>query len=728
MAVNEKDFVKVEDDKYYISADSTYADDRVQVLNHCDTFGIFDSWGDILPIGKQIHGLYHQDTRYISRIQLKINNYRPTLLSSTIKEENEMLSVDLTNPEMKLDNGQIVHHGSIHIRRMHFMRTNMFHEKTQFTNFNDSALTIILSLRFEGDFKDIFEVRGLKRARRGNVLNNEFSDQRNLTLGYEGLDQVKRTAQIQFSQPFFDKSEDTGTMYFELFLQPNETSELDYHIVFKIGENSDTLDDHERKDGLELEQAKAYFASIHTSNEQFTHWINRSLTDLVSLMSTTVYGKYPYAGVPWYNTAFGRDGILTAFETLWLAPELSKDVLRFLAKNQASELNEASDAEPGKILHETRGGEMVALNEVPFKKYYGTIDATPLFVMLAGEYYDRTADLDFIKEIWPNLEAAIGWIDNYGDLDNDGFVEYKHKAANGLANQGWKDSLDSVSHEDGQLADPPIALCEVQGYVYAAKMHAAKLARILGRNDEAEEWEKQAGYLKEKFNKTFWDNELQCYVLALDGNKQPCRVVSSNAGHVLFTGIADHDKAEKVAKAMMAEDMFSEWGIRTLSTTAKRYNPMSYHNGSVWPHDVALISYGLALYGMQNESAKILQGLFDASLFIDLQRLPELFCGFPKRNGEGPTAYPVACSPQAWSVAAVFMLLQAILQIRILPEKKEVVFLRPVLPEFLPGITISNLPVGDTRATVELIRYEEDQLVGVNWLNQPRDWRLVVIK
>lgn len=729
MAVKEKKIVTTEDDKYYISADSTYADDTIQVLNHCDTFGIFDSWGDIIPIGKQIHGIYHKDTRFISQIQLKLNNYRPTLLSSTIKEGNEMLSVDLTNPEMKLNNGQTIHHGSVHIRRSHYMRTNIFHEKLALTNFNDETLPIILSLRFDGDFKDIFEVRGLKREQRGTILNNEFPGKDQMILSYKGLDNVKRTAALKFSQPFFDKSEDSGRVYFELFLKPNSTLELDYHISFATGEESkESWDDQEKKDGRELKEARKYFAHIRTANEQVTQWIDRSLTDLVSLMATTPQGKYPYAGVPWYNTAFGRDGILTAYETLWVAPELSKDVLRFLAANQATELDEAADAEPGKILHETRGGEMVALNELPFAQYYGTIDATPLFVMLAGEYYERTADIDFIKEIWPNILSAIEWMDKYGDIDGDGFIEYKHKAANGLTNQGWKDSMDSVSHENGKLADPPIALCEVQGYAYAAKIHASKLASKLGKEKEAENWNKEASKLKEAFNKTFWDEELSCYILALDGDKKPCRVVSSNAGHVLFTGIADADKAKKVTQAMMSEEMFSQWGIRTLSTKAKRYNPMSYHNGSVWPHDVALISYGMSLYGHQEESLKILESLFNASLFIDLQRLPELFCGFPKREGEGPTAYPVACSPQAWSVAAVFMLLQAVLQIKVYPEKKEIVFQRPMLPEFIPRITIKNLIIDNTKATLEIIRHQEDQLVSVNWLNQPKDWRLIVVK
>src|SRR5690606_2261305 len=430
-------------------------------------------------------------------------------------------------------------------------------------------------------------------------------------------------------------------------------------------------------------KSRRLFADLISVNSQFNHWINRSEIDLISLLAETPHGKYPYAGVPWYNTPFGRDGIITAIETLWLAPEISKDVLLFLARNQADALIPEQDAEPGKILHEARNSEMANTGEVPFKQYYGTIDATPLFIMLAGMYYERTADIELIKAIWPNIKSALHWIDNYGDLDGDGFVEYKFKAKNGLTNQGWKDSFDAVMHKDGRLADPPIALCEVQGYVFSAKKHAAKLARVL--NDEALSirLDREAEKLKQIFNEKFWDDELNCYVLALDGEKKPCRVVSSNAGQCLFTGIADYDKAAKLAEVLLSNDMFTGWGIRTLSSAEARFNPMSYHNGSVWPHDNALIAYGLSLYGFTEHSLKIMEALFDSSLYIDLQRLPELFCGFKRRPNEGPTAYPVACSPQAWSVAVVFMLLQACFRIDVNALTKTITFNKPVLPPYL---------------------------------------------
>lgn len=722
--------VKLDDDKYYISADSTYADDRVKVLNHIDTFGIFDRWGDILPIGKGVMGIYHKDTRFISRLELKINGLRPLLLSSAIKEENEILSVDLTNPEMKDKAGVPIIKGIIHIRRRQFIRNSHFYEQIKITNHHIEEHQIDLSLKMEGDFKDIFEVRGLERAKRGEVYPAKLNQQKKLVISYKGLDNIKRYTKIKFSKPVVDITEE-NTIVFPLTLKPKESVTLDYSISFNIGSGEGSNKDFIRAfEQIEpqLREAKELFPKIFTSNQQFNHWLNRSKVDLISLTAETRYGKYPYAGVPWYNTAFGRDGIITALETLWLAPDLAKDVLLFLAANQAAEVSYDQDAEPGKILHETRGGEMVELGELPFKKYYGTIDATPLFVMLAGAYFERTGDIGLIKSLWPNIIAAIEWIDKYGDFDGDGFVEYQHKAEKGLTNQGWKDSFDSISHANGQLAEAPIALCEVQGYVYAAKLYGVKMARIIDSSGMAEKLEKDASELKKRFNEVFWDEESGCYALALDKHKNRCRVKSSNAGHALFTGIADEDKAKILVKKLMEKDMFSGWGIRTLSEYERMYNPMSYHNGSVWPHDVAMIADGFSKYGFQEEAIKLLRGLFDASLFIELQRLPELFCGFERTRGEGPTAYPVACSPQAWSVGAVFLMLQAILQIKVVAGEKKIYFNKPVLPEFLEHIDIKDFKIGNHYCSIIIHRYDSDDAVNINIKGKPEDWMVFVVK
>jgi glycogen debranching enzyme len=722
---------RLEQGKYYITADSSYIDDRTHVLNHCDTFGIFNRSGDILPLGKEVQGLYCRDTRYINKLGLKINDLHPTLMSSTVKEENDILSVDLTNPEMRTDSGQLLHHGTIHIKRSQFVRDGLFYEGIEIRNHNVQSHTFHISMEFGGDFKDIFEVRGLKREQRGFFQGYQYPSNRSIVLSYTGLDHVTRKARVTFN---IDISEivnpEEGEIRFDISLTPNELAQINYVISFEEGIKSPqtiTLT-NEKLSVPGHEKAKAYFATIETSNLQFNHWLDRSKADLITLMADTSYGKYPYAGVPWYNTAFGRDGIITALEVLWIAPALAKDVLLFLASKQSTELDEANDAEPGKILHEMRNGEMVALNEVPFKQYYGTIDATPLFVILAGEYFSRTGDDDTIKKIWPNIVRAIHWINEHGDLDGDGFVEYRHKAKNGLTNQGWKDSHDSVFHRDGQLADPPIALCEVQAYVYRAKQMASKLALYLGEKKISEAWKKEARDLKDKFNEVFWDRQLKCYVLALDGNKKPCRVKSSNAGQVLFTGIADEGKAKQLVQTLMKSDMFNGWGIRTLSSEELRYNPMSYHNGSVWPHDVALIADGMSKYGYPRQAMQLMTGLFHASLFINLQRLPELFCGMEKRKGEGPTGYPVACSPQAWSVAAVFLLLKAVLQIKITPGKNVLSFNKPVLPPYLESLHIKDLSLGEKMISLDITRAGSDTMVGINWNNAPDDWTLNIVK
>ena len=414
-----------------------------------------------------------------------------------------------------------------------------------------------------------------------------------------------------------------------------------------------------------LHSARADDCLVVTSNEQFNVWLNRSLADLHMMISDTPDGPYPYAGVPWFSTPFGRDGLITAFEFLWVNPTIARGVLAYLAATQAREVVPEQDAEIGKILHETRKGEMAALNEIPYGRYYGSIDATPLFIMLAGTYYERTGDQAFITQIWPNIELALQWIDCVGDLDGDGFVEYSRRSKGGLVHQGWKDSQDAVFHADGSSAEGPIALCEVQGYVFAAKRRAAELALALGHTEQARRLLKEADKLRTQFERSFWCNDLSSYALALDGFKQPCRVRASNAGHCLWTGIADQKHGMRTAKTLVSKEFFNGWGVRTVAANETRFNPMAYHNGSVWPHDNALIAAGMASYGFKQGALKILCGLYDASLFLELHRLPEPSCGFPRRPGEGPTPCPVACSPQTWSSVAPVLLLQSCLGLRI---------------------------------------------------------------
>ncbi len=411
---------------------------------------------------------------------------------------------------------------------------------------------------------------------------------------------------------------------------------------------------------------------------------------------------------------------------LWVNPSLARGVLAYAAATQATERIPAQDAKLGKIMHETRQGEMAALGEIPFGRYYGSVDTTPLFVMLAEAYYDCTGDREFIATLWPHLERALDWIDHHGDVDGDGFVEYARQTSSGLVQQGWKDSHDSVFHADGTLAEGPIALCEVQGYVYAAKRGAAVLAELLGHRARAEALQQQAQALQAHFEEAFWCEELGTYALALDGHKEPCCVRSSNAGHALFAGIASAARAQRVADTLLAEDMFSGWGIRTLAVSERRYNPMSYHNGSVWPHDNALIAAGLARYGFTEMALKVLTGLFYASIFLDLHRLPELFCGFARRPSEGPTLYPVACAPQAWASASVFYLLQACLGLSFRHPSPQLRFLAPLLPDFLQDVRITNLRAG--AACVDLVLQRHPQDVGLHVERREGEVEIITVK
>ena len=362
------------------------------------------------------------------------------------------------------------------------------------------------------------------------------------------------------------------------------------------------------------------------------------------------------------------------------------------------------DAEPGKILHEAREGEMAALGEIPFRRYYGSVDSTPLYLMLAGEYYRRTGDIAFIKSIWPHIEMALDWLDHYGDRDKDGFVEYSRQSEHGLVQQGWKDSNDSVFHSDGRLAQPPIALCEVQGYSYAARLEVSGIAAALGHQRVAQRLMREAQTLHTRFEDAFWCEDLGVYALALDGDKKRCEVRTSNAGHALFTGIASPERAAILAENLVGDRYYSGWGIRTVADCEARYNPMSYHDGSIWPHDNALIAAGFARYGMTHHAAKILESLFDSAAASDFYRLPELFCGFHRRAGKGPTSYPVACSPQAWSAASAFLLLQSSIGLSIDAMRKRVTLARPVLPAFLDYVRIRDLTVADGRVNLMLFR------------------------
>jgi glycogen debranching enzyme len=706
-------------DQYYILATSTLVADRTRVLKQGETFAVLDRSGDIRAVGLGEQGVYHEGTRYVSSCSLRIGGAKPLLLGSSVRRENPVLTVDLTNPDFTGEGRGRIPHGWLHLVRSIFVWDAACYQMLRVRNYGHGAVRVPLELSIETDFADIFEVRGTRRARRGRC-RAPVHGAHHWSIDYEGLDGVLRRLRVECApQPAAMTSDE---LRFDLSLEPNEEETIYFvahcssrprrearDVVPIVAVDAPSLEHDEalRRAERAHHALRDRFCEIHTSNERFNEWLHRSQSDLLMMVTETDEGFYPDAGVPWFSTRFGRDGIITALETLWVNPDLAAGVLRYLAAHQASEVDPERDAEPGKILHETRKGEMAALHEIPFDRYYGSVDATPLFVMLAAAHHDRTGDLEFAEELWPSVERALEWLERFGDLDGDGFVEYDRRSPKGLVQQGWKDSGDSVFHADGTPAEGPIALCEVQAYAYGARVGAARLLRALGREEPARKLEQQAEALRAQFELAFWCEDLATYSLALDGHKRPCRVRTSNAGHALFTGIARGDHARRVGETLLDPASFSGWGVRTVAAGETAFNPMSYHNGSVWPHDNALVASGLARYGQRHAMMCILAGLFEATTFVELSRLPELFCGFARRAGEGPTLYPVACSPQSWAAASVYSLLESALGMRVVAAQSQIQFHHPRLPAFLKEVEIRDLHLGDSAVDLSLRRDAE---------------------
>jgi glycogen debranching enzyme len=718
-------------EQFYIQATSSRADDRTRVLKHDETFGVFDRFGDVQPVGLGEQGLYHDGTRFLSRLELRLGGRRPLLLSSTVKKENDLLTVDLATPDLKDQTGQLVlPRGTLHIFRTKFLWRGCCYERLRVSNFATTAVDVELALSFNADYADIFEVRGSKRERRGARLEPVVERAR-VTLAYEGLDRVVRRTRLSFD-PVPDELTGGHALY-HLRVPSRGVSTLYVRLSCDDGGERTELEHDRAVAALGASLAKGHLSRcrVRAPGSDLDEWLGRSVSDLEMMITATPHGPYPYAGVPWFSTPFGRDGIITALEVLWLAPDVARGVLAFLAATQATESSSERDAEPGKILHELRGGEMAALGEVPFGRYYGSVDSTPLYVMLAAAHYRRTCDLSFLRTIAPAVQQSLDWIERYGDVDGDGLVEYARRTPHGLVQQGWKDSHDSVFHADGTLAEAPIALCEVQAYVYGAWQAAAEIALALDEGEEGEAralgYRRKAEAIRARFEKAFWDEEMGTYVLALDGEKRPCRIASSNAGHALWTGIVpDPARARRVADGLMGEESYSGWGIRTIPSSQVRYNPMAYHNGSVWPHDNALIAAGFARYGFRDLVVRLLEGMKDASVAVEMRRLPELICGFPRRPGEGPTQYPVACAPQAWAAGSVFMLLGAALGLSVDACAKQITLSRPVLPPSIPLLRVTGLPVDG--GNVDLLIENHPHDVGVTVLRRDGDVRVTVVK
>ncbi len=698
------------------------AREELLVLKDGDLFLCTRTDGDIAPARVSGEGLYAHDTRHLSELRLEVGGARPVALSRVTSEDRAVL--DATNARLKGNSHPPVPQLSLSITRELMVAAGRMYCTVRLRNFLREPVSTAVSLAFGADFADMFEVRGDPHcSARGHVLAPKQSD-RGLTLAYMGEDGVFRETVIELD-PVPDQLElgaDGSRAGWEIVLEPGEPLEILATAEPSIGGRRRPRRRLATAAG-ELREVEADWRSVCTAidsdNERFNTVTATSARDLRALMIPAPGGRIVTAGVPWYVAPFGRDALMAAGEALILNPELVRDSLLVLARLQAREDDPWRDAEPGKILHELRVGELAGAGLIPHTPYYGTVDATPLFLMRAADYYAWTGDLETLRSLRPALDAALEWIDRYGDRDGDGFVEYERRSSGGLRNQGWKDSEDSIVHADGTLAEGPIALAEVQGYVFAAKQGIAEVYDALDEPELAGRLRADALALQLAFNEAFWNRQEGTFALALDGRKNQVASVTSNPGHCLYCGIVDPARAGAVVERLLAPDMFCGWGVRTLSSLCPAYNPMSYHNGSVWPHDNAIIAAGFKRYGHHDAVVQIADGLFAAAAAAPDARLPELFCGFDRSERPGVVAYPVACIPQAWAAAAPYLVLQALLGISADAPAGALTIERPVLPEWLQRVRLRGLRVGGARVTLDFHR--EGEATGFTLAEQSGD-------
>lgn len=670
----------------------------MHALKAAHSFLVSDARGDMQGGAE---GLFRCDTRVLSHWILEIDGARPSLLSGAVSYDNVLFTANLTNAPLPATTGSAAPAGVIHIQRTRLLWDDRLFEQIIFHNFDDCDLNLPVRLRFHADFRDIFEVRGMRREHSGSLQAPEIVED-GVQLSYRGLDNVYRRTVISFSQP--PNSLDSTSACF--LLRIPRTSDAALYVEVGDQTTRPSRARYRRAAAAArstMRERRHRGACLKSNARLFNAWLDKSRADIALLVADLPTGPYPYAGIPWFSTPFGRDGIITALQTLWTDPSLARGVLRYLASRQATESSTFRDSAPGKIMHETRSGEMASLGEVPFGLYYGGVDSTPLFMMLAGAYAERTHDIATMTQLWPALVAAMEWIDASCAADRDGFLTYARGSESGLVNQGWKDSNDSVFHSDGRIPHGPIALVEVQGYVFAAMRAMAKLAEWKGMDQHATRWRMRSNAMRHAVEERLWDEQLQNYAIARDGNDKLCRVRASNVGHLLYCGLPRRRRAQQVIRQLRSAAFDSGWGVRTLAHEQARFNPMSYHDGSVWPHDVAMSAAGMAHYGERDDVVRLVGEIFAAATYFGM-RLPELFCGFPRRAGEPPVAYPVACLPQAWAAGSMFMLMQACLGVSIDGRRGLIHVRQPRLPEGIDRLTVHSLEVGGARVHLRFER------------------------
>jgi glycogen debranching enzyme len=665
--------------------------DALVIREHA-SFLLTDPTGNVPAGNAQGLGVYHADTRHLSAYELKLNGGRPVILLSTAELGYAMEQV-MTNPTIDQGGDRIAGRGTIELRRLRVI-SDIVEETLRITNFNSFPVTLNVMYEFGADFADIFDVRGYDRERSGEHRKPVVGE-RSIRYSYAGIDGRERTTSLEFDRrpDFIDES----TVLFKMTLPRRQSLSLRLEIGID-GHAPKRRATASRRDtiGEDYRRWMESCTAVATDNQFYNRVIDRSLRDVRMLWSETEDGQpYPAAGTPWFDALFGRDSCIMSMQMLAYRPELARSALRLLAKWQGTASDPHRDEEPGKILHELRFDELSQSGELPYTPYYGSIDSTPLFLMLAAEYFAWTNDVRLIRSLLPAIRSAIDWLERYGDALGDGYLSYEKRSAKGLVNQGWKDSWDAVVHADGVLALPPIALAEAQGYAYAARTRLAPALERAGEPGLAERLRRDARKLYRKFNEDFWDAELGFYAMALDGERRRAAVISTNPAHCMWTGLIDPQRAAAVCDRLAAPDAFSGWGLRTISDQHPRYNPLGYHLGTVWPHDNSIATMGMKMYGYEERVNELASALFDAAASFPYFRLPEVFGGEARTAYGPPVPYPVACCPQSWAAGAFPLITQAMLGLKAEAPEGRLRIVNPRLPYWLNRVYVRGLRVGN---------------------------------
>ena len=675
-------------------------------------------------------GLYYRDTRHLSRMELQLGGRQPVVLTSSA-EAGYSETVELTNLELRAADGRLVPQAAVHVRRTRVLADKLY-ELVRVRNYDRLPVDIVLDLHFDADFADLFEVRGLRRRRRGRLRPPEAAGA-TLTFAYEGLDDVVRTTVVTFIDP--PASLRGGRARYRLRLAPGERALLRYDVAVApdpppppaAEPTVDTdLDQALRTVRREHDRWATESTGIYTDNEQLTTILRRAQQDLRVLTMAAEDGRVTLAGIPWFAAPFGRAMLLVGLETLLLDLRFARSGVRYLARRQGRVNSAFREEQPGKIMHELRRGELANLRTIPHTPYFGAVDTTPLWLLTLCELTMWTGDLDGFDLLHDAVEAAVKWLGIDGDADGDGFVEYERRSRAGLLHQGWRDAGDAVVHTDGSLARGPIALAEVQGYVYYAKRRLAAIYGQLGDVERAERMAQDARELKRRFNERFWMEDEQFFAMALDGGKRQVKTVCSTIGHCLWSRIVADEHVDAVAKRLLAPDMFSGWGLRTVSKSSPAYNPMSFYNGGVWPFDTAIAANGLKKHGYAQESNRLALGLFETALAYEHTRLPELFCGFSRQSSPRPVSFPMACWPHAAASGALFLVLQSMLGIYAQADENVVYVHNPVLPKWIGELGLRDLRIG--RTTMDLVFRRSGSQTGFSVRDKKGPGRIVVVE